>query len=88
MSIEQKENSDKENDKEACKNRIFYGFLAGLNVLLGIALVVCIYLTKKNGTYDRDGFSTKTVKFWVVIASTAVNLMQKIFLGRLIFLIW
>jgi hypothetical protein len=74
-SIEEKENLTKENDKQARCYRIFYGFLVGLNVLLGITLVVCIYLTKKNGTYDMDGFSTKTVKFWVVIGSTAVNLV-------------
>jgi len=87
-SIKEKEDSQKENDKRARCYRIFYGFLVGFNVLLGITLVICIYLTKKNGTYDMDGFSKKTVKFWVVIASTAVNLMQKIFLGRLIFLLW
>ena len=87
-TIEEKEKIEERNKQGAKCYRYLYVSSILLNVILGTALIVCIYLTKKNGTYESDGFSSKTVKFWVVIGSTGVNLLQKIFLGSLILMIW
>lgn len=87
-TVEEKKEIEERNKQGAKCYRYLYVSSILLNVILGIALVVCIYKTKKNGTYESDGFSFKTVKFWVVIGSTGVNLLQKIFLGSLILMIW
>ena len=78
-SEEEKKKFKKENDKRASCYRIFVALLFVLDLIFGTMLVVSFFLD------EHDDYDWDTVSVAFICGLLLVNLVQKAFLGTLIF---